>query len=126
MTDEAGNNHPKVIQPFNIVRWLGEPKQTRTLKGKQVRREEKLFVPEWGAFVPCAPYDDHFVYLNPDTSAGSPSYMCTCGSAAVVVNHESAARLFVCYIHASTGKHATSFVDIKDFPNIGGEVIKLK
>lgn len=81
-------------------------------------------MPEWGAFVPCAPYEEHFVYLNPDTSEGSSSYMCTCGSAAVVVP-PGPAGMFVCLFHATYGSHTTSHVNLKDFEKSAGEKVEI-
>lgn len=99
-----------IIQPQAV----GDAKETTTLKGVKVVREEKLFIEEWGAFVTCAPYDDHFIYLNPDISAGSPAYMCTCGSTAGVVP-PGPTGMFVCLFHAENGYHTTSVLNKKDF-----------
>ncbi len=86
-----------------------------------------MFIPEWGEFIPCAPYDDHFVYLNPDTSPGSSAYMCTCGSVAVVANPEKGmGRMFVCLFHATYGAHTTSYVNRGDWPDIAGDTIEVK
>jgi hypothetical protein len=64
------------------------------------------------AMVPCAPYDEHFVYENPDMREGQPSFLCTCGSPAVIVNHFSPTeRMFVCLLHADTGFHQTSLIN---------------
>lgn len=101
---------------FNIIKHAGTPKSffdERT--GKIINRPEKLFVDEWGVFVNCAPYDDHFIYENPDKTKGSPSYMCTCGAAAIVVPPFGPNRLFVCQNHVTFGFHATSMVNKKDF-----------
>jgi len=105
-----------------VVKHLGEPKEARTLKGTIVHRQDKLWVDQWGRFVPCAPYDDHFLYESPDKTPGSPTFMCTCGSAAIIVG-AGKAEMFVCMMHVTTGKHTTSLVNIKDFPDIGGQTI---
>lgn len=103
------------MNKFNIVRHVGTPKKAKTPKGVTITRQERLFVPEWRGFVPCAPYDDHFIYENnePDQS----SYLCTCGSVAVIAQPEGAGRMFVCLNHATFGFHQTSQVNKKDFEN---------
>jgi hypothetical protein len=112
----------KVNRAPAVVRHLGEPQDARTLHGRMVHRQEKLWVDDWGTFVPCAPYDDHFIYLSPDKTPGSPTFMCTCGSAAVVTGSGDGA-MFVCLMHATMGKHATSLVNVRDFPDVGGQLI---
>lgn len=107
---------------FNIIRHRGDPKKATTLKNRQVARQEQLFVPEWGAFVKCTPYGEHFIYENPDTSAGSSSYLCTCGSAAVVVP-PGPKGLFVCQFHVDYGFHQTSVINVKDFEKSAGQTI---
>lgn len=111
---------------FSIIHHRGEPQEATTLKGQKIFRQDHLFVVEWGQFVPCAPYDDHFVYENPDTDEGTSAYMCTCGSAAVIANPEEGGRMFVCLFHATHGSHTTSHVNLKDFPGVAGETIKVE
>ena len=106
---------------FNIIRHKGDAKQAETLKHKQVQREEQLLVPEWGVFVNCAPYDDHFLYA--DDTPGQSAYMCTCGSPAVVTP-PGPQGLFVCQFHATHGVHQTSVVNVKDFEKSAGEVLE--
>lgn len=106
-----------------VIKHYGEPQEARTLKGKQVTRQDSLFVIEWGAFVPCAPYDDHFIYASREV--GESAYMCTCGSPAVVAHpHDPKRRMFVCLAHAQSGKHMTSVVNIKDFDKVAGGTVK--
>lgn len=105
-----------------VVKHLGEPQEARTLRGKIVHRQDKLWVDQWGYFVPCAPYDDHFIYLSPEKAVGSPTFMCTCGSAAIVIGGPGH-QMFVCMLHATLGKHVTSMVNIREFPKVGGQVI---
>lgn len=103
--------------PFNIIRHRGEP-QKAEFEGIPIKREEKLFIREWGMFVNCAPYDDHFVFQVPKSRLrkGVSEYMCTCGAAAVVANPEIAKeRLFVCLLHATYGHHSTSIINKDDF-----------
>jgi hypothetical protein len=97
------------------IRHRGRQDKARLPSGRVIERQDKLFVIEWKAFVPCAPYDDHFIYAT--NKPGSSSYMCTCGSPAVVINHEDpTAWMLVCMAHADPeiGKHATSMINLKE------------
>ena len=99
------------LQHFSIIRHRGRPNKATTLKGREVTRSEKVFIAEMG-WLRCAPYDDHFVYLNPDTNKGTWFAMCTCGSPAVIVGaslvgEPGGPRMLVCMEHAQTGKHTT-------------------
>ncbi len=107
-----------------IIRHHGEVKRATTPGNRQVVRQERLFVPEYSNFVPCAPYDDHFVYENPKVNESS--YMCTCGSVAVI--NMNGPRLLVCHFHALHGSHQTSFVNKKDFRQVAGagEILRVK
>jgi len=115
----------RVTETFNIVRYLGEPQQTRTAQGKAIQRQESLFVLEWGAMVRCTPYDDHFIYE--DDAVGQSAYMCTCGSPAGVVP-PGPNGMFVCLFHAQYGKHTTSVVNVKDIESgkIADKVIEIE
>ncbi len=106
----------KFVKPsFNIIRYRGQPNKATTLDGYNVYRQEKLFVPELGRFVQCAPYDDHFIYEEPSGKPGRSSYMCTCGSAAIVAGfsgYEGQASpsgfMLLCLLHATHGHHTNS------------------
>lgn len=112
---------------FGIIHHRGQVRKAQTPQGKIVEREEHLFVPEWGQFVQCAPYEEHFIYEDPEQTKGSSSYLCTCGAAAVVINPErQGGRMFVCMVHASYGAHSTSFVDQDDFADVAGQVLDIK
>jgi hypothetical protein len=85
-----------------IIRHRGTPQVVVDPRGKKLERVPGFFVKEWRyEYVPCAPYDNHFIYAN--EIVGQPSYMCTCGSA-VVVPRESP-RMFVCLFHKTYGTH---------------------
>jgi len=75
---------------FEIIHHRGQVQKAQTAQGKIVEREEYLFVPEWGQFIQCAPYEEQFVYQDPDNTIGGSAFLCTCGSAAVVINPERA------------------------------------
>lgn len=101
---------------FNIIRYYGEPKKA-TVKGMTFYRQEKLFVPSpYNRFVPCAPYDDNFIFEIPDSpkTKGMPAFMCSCGSYAEVVGMSGYSKdaspsglMLVCHLHASFGHHST-------------------
>ena len=110
---------------FDIIRYRGDPQKTTTLKGQPVERKTSLFIPEWNVDIKCAPYDNHFIYENPDKGIGSTAYLCTCGGAGVVVPPDLSG-MFVCLTHATYGFHSTSFINKKDFANIAGGIVKPK
>ena len=115
------------METFSVIKHKGRVMKATTLQGYPVERQDYLYVEEWGGFVTCAPYEEHFLYENPDQSIGSSSYMCTCGSAAVVANPEKGeAALFVCLFHATYGSHATSHVNVKDFEQIAGQTLDVQ
>lgn len=101
---------------MKILRYYGEPKKA-TFMGKDVYRKATLFAPyPYNRFIPCAPYDDNFIFEVPDSPAtkGIPSFMCTCGSFAEVVgmsgyanNASPSGLMWVCNLHASFGHHST-------------------
>jgi hypothetical protein len=102
-------------QKFAIINHKGTPQSffdKRTANTET--RQDKIFIQEWGEMVSTTPYDDHFIYENPDKSHGSPSFMCTCGAMAVVVPPFGPNRTFVCHHHATFGFHTTSMVNKKD------------
>jgi hypothetical protein len=107
---------------FNIIHHRGSPQKATTLKNQTVYRQEKLFVEEYEVFINCAPYEEHFIYLNPNTSIGEPSYCCTCGSPAVITP-PGPNGMFVCLFHANYGYHTTSVINKKDFEKVAGQKI---
>lgn len=107
---------------INIIRHRGEPNKAEFM-GQTVTRQERILITEWMAFVAVTHYDDHFIFevpmINGQEMPG-PAHMCTCGSPAVVKDHEAVTRLFVCQIYETYGSHQTSFVDKKDFKKTAG------
>lgn len=115
---------------FNIIKHAGQP-NTAEFEGVKVTRQEHIFVidPQLGGLIPCAPYDDHFVFEVPRSRArqGQSSYMCTCGSAAVIANPEGAkGRMFVCLFHGTYGYHQTSVVNKETFEQQAGQILTAK
>lgn len=107
---------------MHIIHQHGDAKSADLGNGKTANREEQLLVPEWGAFVKCAPYDDHFIYAS--NEPGGSAYQCTCGSVAVVVP-PGPAGMFVCLFHATYGAHQTSFVNRNDFNELAGQTLEI-
>jgi hypothetical protein len=105
---------------FSIIKHFGTPNDAVTVDGIRVHRQEKVFVLDAARFIMCAPYDNHFIYLDTSKKVGRWFAMCTCGSPAVIVGYNaykkdssptsgvgiSPGEMLVCHIHASFGKHA--------------------
>ena len=114
----ANKAMPKIS--FSIIKHYLSPNEGITVDGKKVFRKDKVFVKEWGRFVVCAPYDNHFIYLDESNKMGRWFAMCTCGSPAVVVGANvykkdasptsgsgiRPGEMLVCLHHAQYGKHA--------------------
>jgi len=82
------------IYSFGIIKQFGSPNEATTLDGHKVQRLEEIYIPQWGISVKCAPYDDHFIYEDPEskTKIGRWVHMCTCGSPAIVVGYNQYAQ----------------------------------
>ena len=104
---------------FSVIRARGDVNRAETLDGYKVTRTKQLFFND--KLVLCAPYDNHFIYEDPSGKSQRWLQMCTCGSPAVCVGYKAYAEdsspttradstdpgeMFVCYIHAVTGRHA--------------------
>ena len=94
-----------------VIRRRGQFNKGQLPDGTWVERPDKLYVPEWGRFVPTAPYDEHFLYEVPPKYRGA-AIRCTCGSFGVVAGYSAykddasqQGLLVVCYAHANTGRH---------------------
>lgn len=105
---------------FNIIKSRSGVDVAETSNGNRVRRSEKIFFPEAGRSIACAPYDNHFVFVD-NSNLGWTTF-CTCGSPAVIVGYQVykndgsptkkefdtiAGEMLICYHHASFGKHLT-------------------
>lgn len=121
MDVNGGSNKPAELEPvsfkpgsvkFSIVRFLGDRKHAITDQGRKVERQEKIFVKEYGRYIPMAPYITHFIFE--EKRRGFCSFQCTCGSPGVIVGHQQykddmgatpTGELFICLYHGQTGKH---------------------
>ena len=88
----------KKPQTFNIIKHRGSLTEATTLHGKHVVKQDKLFVQNfpvgmtaYSGFIPCADYQNHFIYEVEDSiqTRGLPAYMCTCGAPAIVVGYDA-------------------------------------
>ena len=108
---------------FSVIRQHNSANKAETLDGFIVHRKEQIFFNEVNSprLVKCSPYDNHFIYEDPSGKINRWNEMCTCGSFAVIVGYnvykkdaspttraESSApgEMFICWSHATTGRHA--------------------
>lgn len=103
-----GNGNRKVR--FTQIRVRNDLNTAETVDGERVERQESIFIPEVGAFVKCAPMDNHFIFETKKKNRWS--FMCTCGGPAVIVGSKAYSHLgspegqmLVCYIHTLSNKH---------------------
>lgn len=113
------NNSTKTSRfSFAVIKHRGTQNNAETLDGHQVKREDRLllrtYANEFPSGILCAPYDNHFIYLDPMAYKikGRWSTMCTCGSPAVIVGYDAykskasdQGTMLVCLIHTQTGRH---------------------
>lgn len=114
----------------------GDAHYALTPRGTPIKRESSLLIPDLKDYDPmgmglfdCMPYDDHFIYKNPDFVSGQmledvPPWLilCTCGWPASVVWGEGIPADYqlkiACHYDCENGfvgKHATEMINIKDF-----------
>lgn len=110
---------------FNIVHHLGEPNVATTPDGVKVHRKKSVWIDsingERGRFVTCVPYDNHFVFIDPNWKKIPDRWFafCTCGGPAVIVGSNAYKKdgspatdstikgeMLICYIHSNSGHHA--------------------
>lgn len=115
----------KAVHKFSIIKRYLSPNSAVTGEGHTVRRTDKIFLNDpsgWGRFVGCAPYDNHFIYFDPEYAKGTVgkcATMCSCGSMAVIVGYNvykqdaspnldstQPGEMLICFHHATYGKHA--------------------
>ena len=111
---------------FAIIRKFNSLTEAVTLDGHKVHRMDQLYFPApTNRMVACAPYDNHFVYDDPEVNIGKKyrwTPMCTCGSAAGIVGYNAykddaspspgdgiatvPGEMVVCLAHAQYGRHS--------------------
>jgi hypothetical protein len=99
---------------MKIIRSHNTPNKVTLVDGTIIERDKsgKIWIAEYGTFVPWAGYDNHFIFEVPERIQGT-SYLCSCGSPAVIVGAKAYAHLgssqdalFVCLHHTQNNKHA--------------------
>ena len=108
----------KYKQTFNIIRKAGDPTKVTlvTKDGKETTvykpQDEKIFIQEYRAFVPCISYGNHFIFELPSHIPGW-AHLCSCGSPAIMVGGDAYSHLgtpegmmFACKHHLDFNKHA--------------------
>lgn len=100
---------------FGIIRYHNTPTKVQLPNGTVVHKTDRIFVREFGGFIPCAPYSDNFIFEVPKDMINVPSHVCTCGSPAVisgvsgyVMDASPQGKMFLCLTHSTTGKHFNS------------------
>ena len=106
------NKQSKVIPNFNILHHRDANHGTSPL-GFEVYRKQSIFVPEKKRFIPCAQYDNHFIYEIPAKYKNTPAFMCSCGAMGVIAGMSAykndaspSGLMLLCYHHSNFGKHA--------------------
>lgn len=103
----------KKYDNFNIIKFKGDPNTVTLMDGTVIRnsKEDFIFVPEYQAMVRVVRYGNHFIFEVPKRIKG-PSFLCSCGSAAVFVGSNAYAGLnspeglmLVCQHHLTFNKH---------------------
>lgn len=106
----------KAVHNFQIIRHAGQL-DTATLPDKKtvVKRQNKIWVGEYGRFISVINDDVHFIYEIPDRLAKEfpgPIHRCTCGSMAVITGpsgynwgQDDTVLYFVCHHHMTFGVH---------------------
>jgi len=98
---------------FSIIKNYNSPNLAVTEDGIEVRRKEKIYIPDWNVEIMCAPYDNFFIYYDPSNKIGRWNLMCACGSPAGVVGYNAYrddasndGAMIICLAHGQYGKHA--------------------
>jgi hypothetical protein len=118
LSDQTIANPIKDIR-FSVIRKHNSATEAETLDGIIVKKQKWLMFDNELVF--CADYGVHFIYEDVSGKPYRWLQMCTCGSSAVCVGYKAykkdasvttaaestdPGKMFVCYIHAVTGRHA--------------------
>lgn len=113
----------KEFNPVKIIKIYGDLRRAETADGVTVYRSDTLWMGEEYGMVKCCPYDNHFIFHDPNFEkyVGRWTPLCSCGYAAGVVGSnvykkdgspttrlESTVpgQMIVCLAHAQWGRHA--------------------
>lgn len=97
----------------NIIRRAGDARDTRTLNGREVRRQDSIYLKSHNAVIPVLQTSMHFCYHDGSRPRGTTLF-CTCGSPAIVVGYEAYRNLnsyignevIACHSYIQYGKHS--------------------
>ena len=99
---------------MQIIRAHNTPNKVTLVDGTEIFNDKsnKIWIPEYGTFISCVEYGNHFIFEVPKRLKGA-SYLCSCGSPAVIVGAKAYAHLgssqdalFVCQHHTTHNRHA--------------------
>ena len=99
---------------MNIIRSHGTPNKVTLVDGTEIFNDKsnKIWIPEYGTFILCVEYGNHFIFEVPIRIKG-PAWLCSCGSPAVTVGMKAYAHLssdkeamIVCQQHTTHNRHA--------------------
>jgi hypothetical protein len=76
----------------HIVRNVGDPKNTVTVDGIPVHREDMIFLSSHNRWYRVLPTSMHFCYKDPTHRESGSTILCTCGAPASVYGHEGYKR----------------------------------
>lgn len=71
-----------------VIRNTGDPRNTVTIDGGIVHREERIFLSSHHQWYPVLHTSMHFCYKDPIIRSGKSTIWCTCGSFAGIFGYE--------------------------------------
>lgn len=99
---------------MQIIRSYNTLKKVTLFDGTEIFNDklDKMYVPEYGAFIRKVEYGNHFIFEVPVRIKG-PAWMCSCGSSSVLVGVKAYGHLssykdamIVCQHHTTFNRHA--------------------
>jgi hypothetical protein len=99
---------------MEIIRSYNTLKKVTLFDGTEIFNDgrNKMWIPEYGTEIACAPYGNHFIFVVPERIKGV-GIMCSCGAPAIIVGAKAYAHLdsgkealIVCQHHTTFNKHA--------------------
>ena len=96
-----------------IVRNHNDPYKAITLGGRDVRRQDQIFLPSYNQWFPVLQTSMHFCFRDGTVARGTTLF-CTCGSFAEIVGYHAYKDLnsfignevVVCHSYIQTRRHA--------------------
>jgi len=103
---------------FGVIQHRGDPTKA-VFQGVEVEKRSHIAVDSYTlqGLIPTTDYGEHFIFEVPvHLNIGGSSYLCTCGSAAVIALPPDVENpIFVCHFYQLFGVHQTSVVNMDDF-----------